>query len=163
MKLRESIEVPAFPEQVWAMIADPDTWPGWNPKIQTVRRDRKGLAQVGEQFHANFKMRGRELPSNVEVLQLDPYVHLLLRQSYDYQQRIRSVEVTFDLTAKANGVRLTQTVDLSRTGIWWPLRLLIALIHRFGRPSGKGPLDELQAFFTTLRAGESGSGSRMRG
>jgi uncharacterized protein YndB with AHSA1/START domain len=163
MKLHESIEIPARPEQVWALISDPETWPGWNPRIQTVRRDRNGALVLGEQFHATFKISVRDVPSSFEVLELDPNRRLVFRQRYDDRLRVRWVDVTFGLTATSGGVRVTQTVDLSCSGIWWPLRLLIACIHRFGRPSGNGPLDELRSCFTTRQDAVPVADSRLAG
>lgn len=137
--------MPVAPADVWAWIADPDSWPGWNPKIQIVRRNRKGPIVVGEIFHAVFKLRERELPSEVEVLQSESEALLVVRQSYTFKDRLRSVDITFQLQPTRSGTRLIQKVNLKDTGIPWPFRLLIGYIHRFGRPNGTSALEELRS------------------
>lgn len=144
MTLRESILIPSPLEHVWAVIADPTTWPNWNPKIQNVRRSNRGPAVMGEQFHAVFKLGQKVTPSEIEVVSSEPPTRLLLRQHFESGQRARSVDIAFHLEITESGVRLTQTVDLAAAGIPWLLRLIIGWVHRHGRPAGPSSLEELR-------------------
>jgi uncharacterized protein YndB with AHSA1/START domain len=149
MKLRESILISATADQVWAPVADPKFWTEWNPKVRAVHRDRTGPLVVGETFRAEFELGGRVTPARIETVVLDPNQRLVLHQHYDHDGRSRLLEIIFELEPKGTALRLTQIVDFRYTGIPWLFQVLIAWVHRFGRPSGKASLEDLRARFLT--------------
>lgn len=148
MPLKESIEIQAGRETVWALIADPASWPGWNEKIQTVQRSHRGDVFPGERFQASFRIGSKVTPSEVEVITAEPCARLVIRQHYSFNNRMRSVDIAFDLESARSGTRITQRVDMRHTVIPWPIRFLISCIHRFGRPNGNSPLEELRSNLT---------------
>ncbi|MGI8791952.1 MAG: SRPBCC family protein [Acidimicrobiales bacterium] len=54
-ELSESIEIPATPEQVWAVLTDLDAYPRWNPFIV----EASGVLEVGQKLRVRIKPPGR--------------------------------------------------------------------------------------------------------
>lgn len=144
MKLRETIEILATPEQVWPFLADPAKWPEWQHKVVQVQRSRSGEIIPDEQFRAVFQMKRRQTDTQVAVRTAEPPKEIVLRQHFDFGQRARQVEVTFKLERAGSRTRVTQILDHSQSGIPLLLRLLIWFIYRFGRSTGPQPLRRLR-------------------
>lgn len=46
--IRYAVTTPASPHEVWALLADPPTWPSWTPTMRSVTPVRHGDARAGE-------------------------------------------------------------------------------------------------------------------
>ena len=153
MKITERIVIEASPDRVWSWLADPALWARWNPKVKQVTRSRTGPLVAGEMFAADFALNGQATTGQVEVRVFEPFQRLALQHHVDVQGRARSLSVEFALTAKGADTRLVQTTDFSGAGIPWPVRMLIAIIDRFGRPVGRTHLEGLKQLAEGQSAG----------
>jgi len=144
VKIRESILIQAPPEVVWSLVSDPAAWPRWNPHVKQVRRDRPGPLVETEQFAGVFQLSGEPMEHTVEITRLDPPAGLVMRQRYQWRGSPCELEVSIAVEPLPTGSRVKTVIDYSRTGIPWPLRLLIWWITRSGRKVGSSPLDTLK-------------------
>ena len=144
MKITERIVIEATPERVWSWLADPALWARWNPKVKRVKRSQAGAVVAGETFEADFALSDNATTGQVEVKVCEPFQRLALRHWVDVRGRVQSLGVEFALTADGAETRLLQTTDFSDVGLPWPVKLLVRIIHRFGRPVGRSHLEELK-------------------
>jgi uncharacterized protein YndB with AHSA1/START domain len=144
MKLRETIQIDAPPETVWNFVSDPESWHRWNPHVKEVRRHRHGPLVVTEEFAGVFQLSGQPMEHRVEVTRFDPPKSLVMRQRYEWRGSPCEIEVSISVEPLPSGSRVSTVIDHSRTGIPWPLRLLIWWITRSGRKVGQSPLDALK-------------------
>jgi uncharacterized protein YndB with AHSA1/START domain len=144
MKITESIIINAPPEQVWNFLADPDTWPNWNPKVAKVDRAQTGLLVPGEAFEAGFVLGQRTTNSQVKVRVMEPLRRLVLKQRPDPKERERFLRVEFEMAASDRGTRVVQTTDFTDSGMSRLTKGIMWLLSRIGRPQGQSPLDELK-------------------
>ena len=145
MRLRETVEIVAAPREVWPFIVDPVLQAGWNPKVISVDRATDGPVALGERFQMIYRMSSKDQLSNVEVIELVPDERLTMRHTVSAHGAEHTVTEAYDLRASGDSTRLTQTLDLSQTGLPWPIRLLIGFITRFGKPVNTPYLDRLKA------------------
>ena len=144
MVLTHSTVIRATRERVWALVADPHRQAEWNPKVRVTRRSRTGPAHGGELFSIVGRLGGREQPGDVETLLADAPSHARFRHAVDYNGS-RSIAVeSYDLVEHRDGVRVTQTIDLTDARIPLFFRVVIRLITLFGRPVGEDPLARLK-------------------
>ncbi|MEZ6243626.1 MAG: SRPBCC family protein [Phycisphaerales bacterium] len=143
VKLRESIDIAAPPEVVWPFVADPVMESAWNPKIVGVDRERRQTVGAGERYRMTFHMGARDHEYDVEVLAVEEP----LRVQYAMKTTdltAGEVRVLYELAKTSKGVRLRQTIDLSRAPIPLPFRALIWLITRLGSSKETPYLDRLR-------------------
>lgn len=145
-KIRQQIDIPLRPEQVWQTLRYPEYMELWNPKCVECR----GLgreSRVGDRFPAKFQMRpgARVNECECEVVEIVPTEKIVTR--YYTQQPVGYTEETISLEARKGGAvtRVAQFLDLRHSGIpKWAL-WVIGFIARFGKPRGDGvPLQELR-------------------
>lgn len=144
MKLRETIHINAPADVVWNLVSDPDAWPRWNPHVKQVRRERHGPLVETEQFAGVFQLSGEPTEHSVEITRLNPPRTLVMRQRYEWRRSPCELEVSISVEPMPAGCRVSTVIDYSRTGIPWPLRLLIWWITRSGRKVGSSPSDTLK-------------------
>jgi hypothetical protein len=142
--IRDSIVVAASPAQAWAVVAEPDNLPRWNPKVVRVHGAAGNTLREGSEFWITYRMNGRHTDCLARVTALLPQVRLELSLSSDRLPLGGSIAETYDVEPVEAGVRVTQTVRFKRSGVpWWTLAL-ITVIHRVGRPTGKPYLERLR-------------------
>ena len=71
MKVVESIEIEGAPEDVWAVISDPDTHVRWRPALREFRPVSDGPLAVGSHVREVLVWRGREIVLDDIVTALD--------------------------------------------------------------------------------------------
>lgn len=151
MKLKESIIIAATPETVWKHLADPNTWRQWNTRVKVVRRDRSGELSSSEQFSAKLLIRDREVPSQIAVARCQKGAKLELVQNFEDSQRRRMVRVKFRLTAsRGGGTRVSQEVDLGKSGVPLLVRTFIVVLHKLGKSEEISPLENLKRLIEAI-------------
>jgi len=144
MAIRGTVTISAPASSVWPFIADPVLESAWNPKIVAVDRDRTGPVELAERFGMAFVMSGKESRCEAEVIECHPPNRLLYRYRMANESRPGSVEISYDMSQTPTGTKLIQTIDMSGMRIPILLRALIALLTRFGRPTGMPYLEMLR-------------------
>ncbi len=135
----------APPEAVWKHLADPATWSEWNTRIQIVRRDRDGELRASEQFSAQLQVQDRLVASHVVVSRCHKEAKLELVQNFEDSQRRRMVKVKFRLApTRGGGTRVSQEVDLGRSGVSLLARTVSVVLHKLGRSEEFSPLENLK-------------------
>lgn len=140
--LKVKIDAPA--EIIWPFVADPIEMARWNPKLVAVDRSRDGPVTFGECYQIIYRMSSKETEMEAMVERVDRPFHLTIRQRSDDWDESRYALESYTLTESADRTRLTQHVDLSHAGVPLPIRLLIRLMTRFGRATGKPYLEKLK-------------------
>jgi uncharacterized protein YndB with AHSA1/START domain len=132
MRLLDSVIIAAEAMEVWAFVADPALQKKWNPKIVEVMRERKGAVELGEKFEMVYRMSGQENHTRVEVTAADEGERVVFLHRSIWKSVERIVEEEYAITAHGAGVKVVQTIDFSRAGVPWLLRVVIWVITRFG-------------------------------
>ncbi|MDY7092650.1 MAG: SRPBCC family protein [Acidobacteriota bacterium] len=144
MKLRFEVRIAAPPQRVWPWVADPLRMARWNPKLVAIDRAASGELQAGEEYELIYRMSGRDTELRARVELAKPPVELAIRLWDEAGPHERPTVESYRLEARGDGTRLRQEIDLSRTGIPWPARLLMALLSRWGRPRDEPYLERLR-------------------
>ena len=157
MKVHETIDIAARPEQVWPFLVDPQRMADWHAKLEEVRRSGAGPVYVGERFGTTYimsKKKQNRQDSEAEVLRCEPWTTLVLRHRILEQGPNRYVEETFQLSPRAEGAEthVEHTVDFGRAGMPLWVRALMWFITRFGEPRGEGILEPLKSTCEVGRA-----------
>lgn len=132
MRIRQSAIIFADASDIWPYVADPGLHATWNAKVVLVDRERSGPVHCGERFDMVYRMRGRDNQSHVEITAAEPPLRVAFIHRTAGRREERVVEESYELSPHGNGVKIVQTIDLTRAGIPWPVRLLIWFIDRFG-------------------------------
>jgi uncharacterized protein YndB with AHSA1/START domain len=144
MKIRESIDIDAPPEDVWPLLADPERMAAWHVKLVSVDRAARGPVRLGDRFGTTYTLSGRERDARAEVIRCQPPVALTLRHFIQAEGQERYVDESFDLTPRGQGTRVDQVVDFRAAGLPWWLREIIRLVTWFGHPVGPSILEPLK-------------------
>jgi hypothetical protein len=153
MRLRESTLISANASEVWPFLADPVLQADWNPKIVSIDRERTGPVRYGERFEMIYRMSGREGQSRVEVTVVLPAQRVVFLHHTAWKSVEQIVEESYEISPHGDGVKVIQTIDLTRAGIPWPFRVLIWLINRFGWNAEEQYLDRLKGLLERPAAG----------
>ena len=144
MRFRQSAHIAADASAVWPYLADPLLQAEWNPKVVSIDRERSGPVRFGERFEMIYRMSGRENQSRVEVTVARPSERVAFLHRVAWKSAEQIVEESYEILSRGNGVKVVQTIDLTRAGIPWPFRLLMWFINRFGWNSEPPYLDRLK-------------------
>jgi hypothetical protein len=144
MRLRHSTIISADASAVWPFLADPVMQADWNPKVVSIGRERSGPVRFGERFEMIYRMSGRDSPSRVEVTVAQPSQRVVFLHRVAWKSAEHIVEESYEISPRGSGVKVVQTIDLTRAGIPWPFRLLMWFINRFGRGTEERYLDRLK-------------------
>jgi len=142
--MRERTTIAALPDQVWPYLADPELMAGWNPKIVEVDRSARGPVSLGERYAMSYRMSGKSQRMRITVVESQFPHRLVLQHEQDPARPDRYVREEYDLEEHAGKTRVTQRIDLKRSGMPLWVRPLFWLLHTFGRPTGKRYLEELR-------------------
>jgi uncharacterized protein YndB with AHSA1/START domain len=144
--MRESVTIAADAQAVWPLVADPVEHARWNSKVVSIARDRNGPVTRGERFEMIYRMSGRDNTTRVEVSHCQPPRSVVFRHRTQWRGREQISEEKYEiepLAHGAKGVKLTQTLDVSRAVPWWA-SALIRFINRFGSRQGTSNLERLR-------------------
>ena len=153
MKLKESIIIAAPTDTVWKHLADPNTWREWNTKVKVVRRYRTGELSRSEQFSAQLRIQKRQVASQIAVSKCKKGEALEMVQKFEDSKGRRMVRVKFRLTAVRQGTRVSQEVDIGRSGVSLLGRTLIVVLHKLGQAEEVSPLEKLKLLIEGLSDG----------
>lgn len=143
-KIRESILIGAKAEEIWPFVADPLLQKEWNPKIVSIERRHSGPVKYGERYSMMFQMGSTPVETQTEVIECDMYQNLTLEHSSVWKGKEQFVTVNFLLTSSDNYVRVTQSIDFSRSHIPLIFRIAMWVINRLGKPVGRTNLEDLR-------------------
>jgi hypothetical protein len=156
---RTTIDAPA--DRIWTWLAGPERILRWNSPWVEVEGRPKGPFHEGETFWVTQRLGRRQIRSRVTVSRLVPHRSLVLLyapeetrgESASSGSRIgthREATETIELEElRGDRTRVVATVDLRRAGLPLPVRWLVELVHRFGKPRGEPRLARLRRLVET--------------
>ncbi len=71
VRFRHTIEIPAFPQQVWAVVGDFSRDPGWRARVVSMAPDPPGPAQPGTRVREEFRLLGSVHVTETVVTEVD--------------------------------------------------------------------------------------------
>lgn len=144
MILKDSVQIHGSPDRVWAFIEDPQRMKSWNPKIQSIVSISWGQRTVGYQYRITYAMSGKTSDFLAEFVEYRRPEKLVVRLSEGRLPRGAAVHEIYELSPNREGTLLQQRVEFLNSGVNIFLRLLIAFICRFGKPTGQTYLEKLK-------------------
>jgi len=144
MQIRESICIHADASTVWRFVADPELQRLRNPKVVSVQRHQSQPVTFGEQFAMDYRMSGKERPTQVQVQKCEPPNRVVFQHRIASNGQEQTAQETYEISTGRDGVEVVQTIDLSGVKIAWPLRALIWFITRFGKSVEQPYLERLK-------------------
>jgi uncharacterized protein YndB with AHSA1/START domain len=144
MTLRLRVRIQAPPERVWRYLEDPELMKLWNPKIKNVAAVSWGQRGRGFRYRLTYVLGGTASEVSAEIEEYQPAVKLAIRLTGGRMPPAGFAQEVYELTREGGGTALTQTIQLHNAGINLFVRLLIAFVHRFGRPTGTPYLTQLK-------------------
>jgi len=137
MILKDSVWINASPERVWEYLEDPERMRLWNPKIKAVASVSWGQRCKGFRYRVTYVMGGKENELSAEIEEYQPPAKLIIRHTGGRLPPNGYAQEIYELSRENGGTALTQIIRLYNSGINLFFRLLIALLYRFGTPTGK--------------------------
>jgi len=137
MILKDSVWINASPERVWEYLEDPERMRLWNPKIKAVASVSWGQRCKGFRYRVTYVMGGKENELSAEIEEYQPPAKLIIRHTGGRLPPNGYAQEIYELSRENGGTALTQIIRLHNSGINLFFRLLIALLYRFGTPTGK--------------------------
>src|ERR1700722_16671426 len=101
-------EIPANPEQVWAVLADPEKYAAWVVGAKEVRGSEGNWPSEGARFHHTVGIGFLQLRDQTSVLECDQPHRLVL------EARVRPfglARVEIQLSSSADGTLVTMTEE----------------------------------------------------
>ena len=141
--LRDKVHIDADPEDVWALLEDPEMVKAWNPKLKSVEPISHGPRRIGYQYRAVYEMGGRQNEVTAEIEEYQPPVKLVICERGGRLPPEGRARHEYKLSHRRRGTLLRHKTTLIDSGIPLAVRLLIKFIHVFGRPTGKTYLERL--------------------
>ena len=146
MKLVNSIFINRPARTVWAFLENPVNMLFWNPKVKHVSPSSFSGPQQGYRYAITYQMHERAKASEfrAEFVHFEPFSKLVIRHTGALSPHDRVIEEIYELSERDGGTFLTQTIHIENSGINIFLRLLIWIIQRWGKPTGKPYLETLR-------------------
>jgi hypothetical protein len=132
MLLTNRIQIRAPRADVWAVLANPDEFPNWNPRILEVRRRRQGQLELGEGFEVSLLMGPRPAYFAVDVTRCVPLKRLRLQHRHVEDPDDVCVVESYCLRERGDVTEVIQRVDLRNENVAAWTRLVYWAIHRWG-------------------------------
>jgi uncharacterized protein YndB with AHSA1/START domain len=149
MKLVNSIFINRPAKAVWAFLENPANMLLWNPKVKQVSPSSfSGTPQEGYRYAITYQMRNSAPATEflAEFVQYEPCSKLVIRHTGHLSSHDRVIEEIYELSERDSGTFLLQTIHITNSGVNIFLRLLIRVIQRWGKPTGKPYLETLRDF-----------------
>lgn len=144
MKLHDRSEIGRPAAAVWPFIVTAERFRQWNDKIIDI--EARGEFRLGQAFHTQYRMSGREMRCWSKVTALEPGRLLELRHgNCSGKGTPHALEVTERVTLEEQDGRtvVRKEITVRNHGVPWIIRPLIWFVTRFGKPVGKDKLKEL--------------------
>ena len=158
MKLLENVFINRSAATVWAFLEHPANMPLWNPKVKRVSPSSFAHPQQGYRYAITYQMHERANASEflAEFVHFEPPTKLVIRHTGGLSPRNSVIEEMYELSERDGGTSLRQTIHIENPGIPVFFRLLIWLIQRWGKPTGKRYLETLRDMVEKDTERESG-------
>jgi uncharacterized protein YndB with AHSA1/START domain len=159
MKLIHSIFVDRPPRTVWAFLENPANMLLWNPKVKRVSPSTFSAGpELGYRYAITYQMheRARAQEFLAEFIRFEPFSKLVIRHTGGLSPHNRIIEESYELAERSGGSFLTQSIHIENSGINIFLRILIWIIQRWGKPTGKPYLGTLRDIIERDTEKESG-------
>jgi uncharacterized protein YndB with AHSA1/START domain len=137
MVLKDSVRINAPPEHVWPYLEDPERMRLWNTNIKEVGSISWGQRCQGFRYRLTYVLGGKESEASAEIEAYEAPVKLVFRLTGGRLPPTAYAQEIYELSPVPGGSILTQTIRVHNSRINVVFRLLIALLHRFGKPTGK--------------------------
>jgi hypothetical protein len=146
MRLVNSIFINRPAGTVWAFLENPANMLLWNPKVKNVTPSSFSSPGQGYRYAITYQMHETSRASEflAEFVQFEPFSKLVIRHTGGLSPHDRVIEEIYELSQRNGGTFLTQSIHTENSGINVFLRLLIWLIQRWGKPTGKPYLETLR-------------------
>jgi len=147
MKLVSNVFINSSPQAVWDFLKKPENMLLWNPKVKHVSPSCFSDIQQGYRYAITYQMRESAMASKfqAEFVHFEPFSKLVIRHTGGLSApQDRVIEETYELLERDGGTFLTQTICVTNSGINIFLRLLIRVIQKWGKPTGKPYLEVLR-------------------
>jgi uncharacterized protein YndB with AHSA1/START domain len=143
MRTRETIEISASPEAVWAAVADPELMPLWNPKCKSCDMISTGAVRQDFQWYCTFQLSGPPHKVRAHVADFIRHEKFVIRYT-EVPGYKGHVDESFLLQHHLGKTKLTHEVDMSniRLPLW--LMALMWFFHTFGYRVGKETVDRIE-------------------
>jgi NAD(P)-dependent dehydrogenase (short-subunit alcohol dehydrogenase family)/uncharacterized protein YndB with AHSA1/START domain len=100
---RNRVHIHAAPEEVFAVLSDPERYPAWVVGADKVRDHDEEFPQVGSRFHHKVGPSPINVRDYSEVLEIDPPRRLVLKAK---ARPLGTATIEFDLEESAGGTEL---------------------------------------------------------
>jgi len=146
MKLVNSIFISRPAGTVWAFLENPANMLLWNPKVKHVSPSSFSKPHQGYRYAITYQMHENSRASEflAEFVHFEPFSKLVIRHSGGISSHNRVIEEIYELAERDGGTFLTQTINITNSGINIFWRALIWIIQRWGKPKGKPYLETLR-------------------
>ena len=135
--LKDSIRINAPPEKVWHYLENPGLLKRWNPKIKEIVPISWGQPARGHRYRITYVMGGKEREFSAEIEEYQSPVNLVIRLTGGSLPPTGYAQELYELSREHGETLLTQTIRVHNSGINVLVRLLMAVLQRFGKPTGK--------------------------
>ncbi len=131
---------------VWAFLEDPQNMLLWNPKVKRVSPSSSSDFKQGYRYAITYQLNEKAAATEflAEFVHFEPFSKLVIRHTGGISPHNRVIEEVYELSERGGGTLLIQTIHIENSGINIFLRLLILLIQRYGKPTGKPYLGTLR-------------------
>jgi len=146
MKLVNSILIHRPAAAVWAFLENPENMRLWNPNVKHVSPSVFSRPRQGYHYAIIYQLgdSAKATEFTAEFIHYEPSSRLVIRLSERASASGRVIDETYDLTERDGGTFLQQTIAVGNSGINIFVRLLIWIIQRWGKPTGKPYLATLR-------------------
>jgi hypothetical protein len=146
MKLVDSIFINRPAGTVWAFLKIPANMPLWNPKVKRISPSSFSGPQQGYRYAITYQMHETSRASEflAEFVHFEPFSKLVIRHTGGLSPHDSVIEEIYELSERDGGTFLTQTINIENSGINIFFRILIWIIQRWGKPTGKQYLATLR-------------------
>ena len=142
--LKDSIVIERDPDAVWVVLTDPSQLPRWNPKVIAVEPRSPGSFRKGYRYRVTYRMSGENAVMQ-EVDVFEPPARLEIRVTGGRMPANGVVHERYTLRRLPAGTEVVQLIDMRQSGIPWLWRVIMAVLQRIGRPTGKRYLENLKS------------------
>jgi len=101
---RNRVQIDAAPEEVFAVLSDPDCYPKWVVGAAGIRDQDENFPKVGSRFHHKVGSWPIGLNDHTEVIEVDPPRRIVLQAK---ARPLGTATIAIDLAESAGGTELT--------------------------------------------------------